>query len=103
MSLGSPAQLDVVAGIARTLGRPAVVHLELDSGPEPRRRPGGGLAWTSWPPHALPSVDGTLTVRGVWTHLAWADVPGPPGQRRSGGGLRGSRPPGPGRPDWTRT
>lgn len=78
MSLGSTAQLDVVAGIARSLGRPAAVHLELDSGLSR-----GGARAEDWPDLVAAAraaeVAGTLTVRGVWTHLAWADVPAHPG------------------------
>lgn len=78
MSVGSPAQLEVVAGIARTLGRPAAVHLELDSGLSR-----GGARPEDWP-HLVAAArnaefEGTLTVRGIWTHLAWADVPAHPG------------------------
>ncbi|MBT2520370.1 alanine racemase [Arthrobacter sp. ISL-28] len=78
MSLGSRAQLDVVAGIARTLGRPAAVHLELDSGLSR-----GGARAEDWPGLVAAArtaeLEGTLTVRGIWTHLAWADVPAHPG------------------------
>jgi alanine racemase len=78
MSHGSTAQLDVVAGIARSLGRPAAVHLELDSGLSR-----GGARAEDWPDLVAAAraaeVAGTLTVRGVWTHLAWADVPAHPG------------------------
>lgn len=78
MSLGSISQLDVVAGIARSLGRPAAVHLELDSGLSR-----GGARAEDWPDLVAAAraaeVAGTLTVRGVWTHLAWADVPAHPG------------------------
>ncbi|KQR67159.1 alanine racemase [Arthrobacter sp. Leaf337] len=77
VSLGSVAQLDVVAGIARQLGRPAVVHLELDTG----LSRGGARAedWAELVTAARAAErDGTLCVRGVWTHLAWADVPAHP-------------------------
>lgn len=78
MSLGSPAQLDVMAGIARTLDRPAAVHLELDSGLSR-----GGARAEDWPGLVAAArtaeLEGTLTVRGIWTHLAWADVPAHPG------------------------
>ncbi|HKU36164.1 MAG TPA: alanine racemase [Paenarthrobacter sp.] len=78
VSLGSVRQLEVLAGIAERLGRPAVVHLELDSGLSR-----GGARKEDWPElvaqarHA--ELDGTLRVRGIWTHLAWADVPAHPG------------------------
>ncbi|MDR6508223.1 alanine racemase [Arthrobacter oryzae] len=77
VSLGSLAQLNVVAGIARRLGRPAVVHLELDTG----LSRGGARAedWAELVAAARSAErDGTLSVRGVWTHLAWADVPAHP-------------------------
>lgn len=77
VSLGSVAQLDVVAGIARQLGRPAVVHLELDTG----LSRGGARAedWAELVTAARAAErDGTLCMRGVWTHLAWADVPAHP-------------------------
>ncbi|KIS28435.1 alanine racemase [Arthrobacter sp. SPG23] len=77
VSLGSVAQLNVVAGIARRLDRPAVVHLELDTG----LSRGGARAedWAELVAAARAAErDGTLSVRGVWTHLAWADVPAHP-------------------------
>jgi alanine racemase len=77
VSLGSVAQLDVVAGIARLLGRPAVVHLELDTGLSR-----GGARAEDWAELVAAArraeLSGTLSVRGVWTHLAWADVPAHP-------------------------
>lgn len=78
VSLGSVGQLEVLAGIARQLGRPAVVHLELDSGLSR-----GGARKEDWPElvaHARRAEqDCTVLVRGIWTHLAWADVPAHPG------------------------
>ncbi len=78
VSLGSVGQLEVLAGIARQLGRPAVVHLELDSGLSR-----GGARKEDWPELVAQArkaeQDGTVLVRGIWTHLAWADVPAHPG------------------------
>ncbi|UVJ40619.1 alanine racemase [Arthrobacter sp. CJ23] len=78
VSLGSIGQLEVLAGIARQLGRPAVVHLELDSGLSR-----GGARKEDWAELVAQArqaeLDGTLRVRGIWTHLAWADVPAHPG------------------------
>ncbi|MBT2515091.1 alanine racemase [Arthrobacter sp. ISL-30] len=78
LSLGSVGQLEVLTGIARQLGRPAAVHLELDSGLSR-----GGARVEDWPGLVARArqaeLDGTLRVRGVWTHLAWADVPAHPG------------------------
>ncbi|WP_284974319.1 alanine racemase [Arthrobacter sp. efr-133-TYG-104] len=78
VSLGSVRQLEVLAGIARGLGRPAVVHLELDSGLSrggARKEDWSGLTSQA----RLAELDGTVQVRGIWTHLAWADVPAHPG------------------------
>lgn len=78
VSLGSVHQLEVLAGIAKDLGRPAVVHLELDSGLSR-----GGARKEDWAALVARArqaeLEGTLRVRGVWTHLAWADVPAHPG------------------------
>jgi len=78
LSLGSVSQLEVLAGAAQRLGRPGVVHLELDSGLSR-----GGARMEDWAGLVARSrqaeLDGTLRVRGIWTHLAWADVPAHPG------------------------
>ncbi|WP_077488092.1 alanine racemase [Sinomonas mesophila] len=78
LSLGSVHQLEATVGIARGLGRPAVVHLELDSGLSR-----GGARAEDWPELVARArqaeLEGTLKVRGVWTHLAWADIPAHPG------------------------
>ena len=78
LSLGSLSQLEVLAGAAQRLGRPGVVHLELDSG---LSRGGARMEdWAGLVARARQAeLDGTLRVRGIWTHLAWADVPAHPG------------------------
>ncbi|MDQ0732981.1 alanine racemase [Arthrobacter sp. B1I2] len=78
VSLGSVSQLEVLAAAARRLGRPAVVHLELDSG---LSRGGARMEdWAGLVSRARQGeLDGDLWVRGIWTHLAWADVPAHPG------------------------
>jgi alanine racemase len=77
VSLGSTAQLDVVAGTALALGRTAFIHLELDSGLSR-----GGARREDWPALVAAAraaeLSGAVAVRGVWTHLAWADVPAHP-------------------------
>ncbi|MBO1266587.1 alanine racemase [Arthrobacter cavernae] len=87
VSLGSVGQLEVLAGIARQLGRPAVVHLELDSGLSR-----GGARKEDWAELVARArqaeLDGTLTVRGIWTHLAWADVPAHPGNAAAVAGFQ---------------
>ncbi|WP_458113570.1 alanine racemase [Arthrobacter sp. R1-13] len=78
MSVGSVAQLDVLAGVARLAKQRVAVHLELDSGLSR-----GGARAEDWPELVsaarVAELEGTLMVRGVWTHLAWADVPAHPG------------------------
>ncbi|MCA4133492.1 alanine racemase [Arthrobacter sp. M4] len=78
VSLGSAEQLRVLAGIATQLGKVAAVHLELDSGLSR-----GGARMEDWADLVTAAraaeLDGTLRVRGIWTHLAWADVPAHPG------------------------
>lgn len=78
VSLGSIGQLEVLADIAQQLGGPAVVHLELDSGLSrggARKEDWAGLVAAA----RRAELDGTVVVRGIWTHLAWADVPAHPG------------------------
>ncbi|XAS68040.1 alanine racemase [Micrococcaceae bacterium Sec5.7] len=78
VSLGSLDQLEVLAGISKDLSHPAYVHLELDSGLSR-----GGARAEDWPELVARArqaeLAGTVVVRGVWTHLAWADVPAHPG------------------------
>ncbi|MDQ6752098.1 MAG: alanine racemase [Actinomycetota bacterium] len=89
VSLGSPEQLAVVAGAAARLGRPAYIHLELDSGLSR-----GGARLEDWPElvrqAAAAEGAGTVVVRGVWTHLAWADVPAHPGNAAAVAGFEGA-------------
>lgn len=77
LSLGSVEQLHVLVETARALGRPAAVHLELDSGLSR-----GGARMEDWPVLVAAAraaeLEGLLHVRGIWTHLAWADVPAHP-------------------------
>ena len=78
VSLGSIAQLEVVAGTAAELGQTAFIHLELDSGLSrggARREEWGALVSAA----RAAEVSGAVVVRGLWTHLAWADVPAHPG------------------------
>lgn len=77
VSLGSVAQLEIVAGTAQALGRTAFIHLELDSGLSR-----GGARREDWSALVAAAraaeLTGAVSVRGVWTHLAWADVPAHP-------------------------
>lgn len=70
-------QLSEIAAAARTAGRPARVHLKIDTG-----LARGGATAEDWP-HLIDSAlrlqaEGTLDVVGVWSHFAYADEPGHP-------------------------
>jgi alanine racemase len=73
-SLGAMRELVSAAGLA---GRPARVHLKVDTG---LRR--GGATVADWPAlleaAAKAQADGSIDVVGVWSHLAYADVPDHP-------------------------
>jgi alanine racemase len=73
----SAASLDLLREIVaatRTAGRPARVHLKVDTG-----LARGGATATEWPAlceaAAKAQADGDITVVGVWSHLVYADVP----------------------------
>lgn len=74
VSVGSVEQVAAVAEIANDLGLRARVHLEFDSG-----LARGGARSSGWAAlvEAVLEACGrdTITAVGVWTHLAWADVP----------------------------
>ena len=73
-SLGTLAELVEAATIA---GRPARVHLKIDTG-----LTRAGAAERDWPDlveaAAKAESDGSLDVVGVWSHFAYADAPGHP-------------------------
>jgi alanine racemase len=76
----SAATVGVLAEIAdagRRVGRPARVHLKIDTG-----LGRGGSAVELWPElvdaAAKAQADGSVEVVGVWSHLACADEPGHP-------------------------
>jgi alanine racemase len=69
--------LDEIAAAANELGRTARVHLKVDSG-----LGRAGSPMNDWP-HLVDAArraerDGSITVVGVWSHLAYADAPGHP-------------------------
>ncbi|HVS68855.1 MAG TPA: alanine racemase [Mycobacteriales bacterium] len=73
------------ADAAVSTGRPARVHLKVDSG-----LGRGGAQPAAWPDlvdaAAKAQAEGTLDVIGIWSHLAYADNPGHPtieAQRRT--------------------
>ena len=77
VSVASPPALELVAQAARRAGRRARVHLKVDT----------GLGRNGVSPPQLDGVvervvtlvaQGTLDLVGVWSHLAYADVPGHP-------------------------
>ncbi|MFL6159003.1 MAG: alanine racemase, partial [Marmoricola sp.] len=70
----SLAQLDEIAAAARALGRPARVHLKVDTGLSR-----GGVPRTGWADLVAAAraaeEEGVVTVTGIWSHLACADEP----------------------------
>ena len=77
LSVNSVVGLGEVARAAAAFGRPARVHLKVDSG---LGRAGSTPA--DWPGVVAAArraeLDGLVTVVGVWSHLAYADAPGHP-------------------------
>jgi alanine racemase len=77
LSAASPAGLAEVVAAARTAGRPARVHLKVDTGLSR-----GGATAADWPAlveaAAKAAADGTVEIIGVWSHLVYADVPAHP-------------------------
>jgi alanine racemase len=70
-------QLDEVLAAARRVGRPARVHLKIDTG---LGRNGAGPA--DWPELVTAAgraqAEGAVVVAGIWSHFAYADAPGHP-------------------------
>lgn len=77
LSAAAPWAVDEIASYAARTGRPARVHLEVDTGLSR-----GGAAYADWPVLVEAALAaqraGTITVVGVWSHLACADEPGHP-------------------------
>ena len=69
--------LDEIAAAARQVGRPARVHLKVDSG-----LGRAGATAEDWPSlcdaAAALESEGLIRVVGVWSHFAFADAPGHP-------------------------
>src|SRR5690606_39345068 len=77
VSASAPWARDACATAARTAGRPARVHLKVDTG----MARGGARpeAWEELVAHAARlAADGTVDVVGVWSHLARGDEPDQP-------------------------
>lgn len=75
LSAGSTGLLAEIVAAARTVGRPARLHLKVDTG-----LGRGGVPVDDWPAlveeAAKAQADGSVEVVGVWSHFACADVPG---------------------------
>lgn len=74
LSVSSGPQLEEAAAAAEQVGRPAQIHLKLDTGLSR-----GGATVADWPAlvdaASKAQADGTATVVGVWSHLIHADDP----------------------------
>ncbi|MBO4204750.1 alanine racemase [Micromonospora echinofusca] len=77
LAAASTDQLDELVVAAQRAGRPARVHLKIDTG-----LARGGATVADWPvlldAAAKAQADGTVEVVGVWSHFAYADAPGHP-------------------------
>lgn len=77
LSVSTATTLSSIADAARERGRPARVHLKVDTG-----LGRSGSAVGDWPDIVdaarKAELDGTVEVVGLWSHLAWADAPGHP-------------------------
>lgn len=73
----SVAQLGEIVEAAKTLDRPARVHLKVDTGLSR-----GGVPMSGWKALATAArtaeVDGHVVVAGIWSHLACSDEPDHP-------------------------
>jgi alanine racemase len=76
LSAADPALLAEIVAAAGRAGRPARVHLKLDTGLSR-----GGAVAADWPTlvedAAKAQADGDIELVGVWSHLACADAPTP--------------------------
>jgi alanine racemase len=77
VSVSAPWALDEIGAAAARLGRPARVHLKVDTG-----LGRSGVPVADWPDlidaAAKAQAAGAVRVVGVWSHLAYADAPGHP-------------------------
>lgn len=74
VSVGSPGALEAVVAAATTLGRPARLHVKVDTG----LGRGGALGegWrTLLSRVAAAAAEGSVEVIGIWSHFAFADAP----------------------------
>jgi alanine racemase len=77
VSVSAPWALDRAVAAAERSGRPAHVHLKVDTG-----LGRAGATRDDWPDlvtaAAKAAADGTVEVTGIWSHLAYADAPAHP-------------------------
>jgi len=77
VSVSAPWALDLAVAAAVRAGRPARVHLKVDTG-----LGRAGATRADWPDlvtaAAKAVADGTIEVTGIWSHLAYADAPAHP-------------------------
>jgi alanine racemase len=74
LSVSSRWQLDAVSAAAETCGRPARVHLKIDTGLSRN-----GCYRTDWPDLVTAAAkDDHIEPVGIWSHYAYADEPGHP-------------------------
>ena len=77
LGAASLAQLDEMVAAGRRAGRPARLHLKIDTGLSR-----GGATVADWPAlleaAAKAQADGLVEVVGVWSHFVYADAPGHP-------------------------
>jgi alanine racemase len=77
LAAASLPQLAELIEAAQRVGRPARLHLKIDTGLSR-----GGAAVADWPAllaaAAKAQADGTVEVVGVWSHFVYADLPGHP-------------------------
>ena len=77
LSVSAPWALAELVAAARETGRPARVHLKIDTGLSR-----GGATPADWPElvtaAAKAVASGEIEVIGIWSHFAYADAPGHP-------------------------
>ncbi|MGW1058356.1 alanine racemase [Micromonospora rubida] len=77
LAAASLPQLDEMIEASRRAGRPARLHLKIDTG-----LARGGATVADWPAlleaAAKAQADGLVEVVGVWSHFVYADLPGHP-------------------------
>lgn len=75
ISVSSQAQLDLVIATAAEIGRPARVHLKIDTGLSRN-----GITAHDWPDVVTAAVkaaaSGVIETTGIWSHFVYADSPG---------------------------